>query len=235
MNANCLEFKERLQQHLDRQPIELSGELEQHVATCPECRQWQQAALRLEEGLRQLPPPLPPAGLADRIVAQALADRQATLRFRRRALMVAALAASVLLMALAGYSTWRPFAKETEPSPAPQPFVHKPPPPEPPPDNTPPSLGASVTEASDAVAALARRTADETVEPTRLLWSVVAAPPLSTPAQLPPPFDPTVRSLRDAGQGLSSGLEPVAKSARRAFGLFLREIPNMGVDAKSGL
>ncbi len=34
-----------------------------------------------------------------------------------------------------------------------------------------------------------------------------------------------VSSLREAGQNVSSGLEPVANSARRAVNLFLRELP----------
>jgi hypothetical protein len=43
-----------------------------------------------------------------------------------------------------------------------------------------------------------------------------------------------MRSLRDAGQGVSSGLEPVADSARRAFDMVLREIPTVAPGGKSG-
>jgi hypothetical protein len=42
-----------------------------------------------------------------------------------------------------------------------------------------------------------------------------------------------VRSLVEAGQGVSAGLEPVANSARRAVQIFLREIPS--VDPTKGL
>jgi len=231
---NCLEFQERLQSQLDRQPVGDGTSLEHHLASCPDCRQLHQAAQRLEEGLRHLAPPCPPVGLADRIVTRALGERQARLRFRRRLLAVAAIAASLLLTALAGYY-W--FLRPTDQGPVtPEPIANKPPEPEPQPKETPaPSLRESVADATDAVAGLAQRTTDETVGSTWLLWSVVVAPPLKEPAELPPPFDPTARSLREAGQGLSTGLEPLANSARRAFGLFLRDIPNMETEGKPGL
>jgi hypothetical protein len=48
-------------------------------------------------------------------------------------------------------------------------------------------------------------------------------------------LDPPAQSLRQAGQGVATGLEPVATSARRAFDLFLRDIPPVAPEVKSGL
>jgi hypothetical protein len=97
-------------------------------------------------------------------------------------------------------------------------------------------LSESVAQAGEALTALTRRTADETVGSTRLLWPVVATPPpMEEPGELPPALSPAARSWREAGQGLSSGLEPVTDSARRALGLFLRDIPDMAPADKSGL
>jgi predicted anti-sigma-YlaC factor YlaD len=45
-------------------------------------------------------------------------------------------------------------------------------------------------------------------------------------------IEPPTRSLREAGQGVSEGLEPVTNSARRAFDLFLRELPPMDGESK---
>ena len=49
------------------------------------------------------------------------------------------------------------------------------------------------------------------------------------------PLDPPARSLREAGEGVSVGLEPVADSARRVVGLFLRELPPMDAAPRGGL
>jgi hypothetical protein len=40
--------------------------------------------------------------------------------------------------------------------------------------------------------------------------------------------------LREAGNGITAGLEPVADSAKRAWNLFLREIPSVRPAEKRG-
>jgi hypothetical protein len=218
---NCLACQDLLQRRLDRQPIEGGPDLEQHLTACAACRRLYGAALRLEEGLPRLAAPCPPVDLARRIVAAVLADRQVQQRRRRlfvAAAGVTALAASLLLMVVAR-SLWPPVPAAPE-------VVESPPPPTP---------REAFVEAGEALAALPRITADETVGSIRLLWPVVTPPPMEDPADLPPPFDPTARSLREAGQGLSTGLEPVTNSARRAFGLLLREIPSLEPDSNPGL
>jgi hypothetical protein len=94
-------------------------------------------------------------------------------------------------------------------------------------------LRQSMAEAGDAVAALTTRTAEEALEPARHFLPVVAA----TPPAPKPAVDAGVRKsdpLTEVGQTVSAGLEPVTDSARRAFGLFLRDVP-AGDGAKSGL
>jgi hypothetical protein len=74
------------------------------------------------------------------------------------------------------------------------------------------------------LAALVGRTADEAVEQSRALLPA-GLPRQATFDADSLAIDPSVRSLREAGQGLSAGLEPVTTSARRAVDLFLREMP----------
>ena len=50
-------------------------------------------------------------------------------------------------------------------------------------------------------------------------------PPMHDATALQETLDTPTRSLREAGQGVSAGLEPITNSARRAFDLFLREVP----------
>ena len=91
-----------------------------------------------------------------------------------------------------------------------------------------------MAEAGSAVAALTTRTADETVAKTKVLMPVMTDPSLAALDLDPSPLDPSARSLRDAGEGVTAGLEPVTDSARRAVGLFLRELPPMDAHPKTG-
>ncbi|HKI30844.1 MAG TPA: hypothetical protein VKA46_03050 [Gemmataceae bacterium] len=225
---NCDDCRQRLQMHLDGEECG-ADHVEAHLAHCPECRAMDGAARRLLAGLLSTPAPTPPGGLTERVVAAALADRRQRLRWRRRVAFVAgglAVAASLLLTVLLTGSPGRSpkvvdltgpgtsTRNQDEPSP--------------------PSLNDNMAEATSAVASLARKTADETVSNGQLL---VPSVPLGMPAEeaLAPPLDPPAQSLRQAGQGVATGLEPVATSARRAFDLFLRDMPPVTPEAKSGL
>jgi hypothetical protein len=160
--------------------------------------------------------------MSRRIVAAVLAERRGQRRRQRLARVAVGLAAAVLVFVL--LDKQRPQPPLTPRAPLPE--VAEAP---------SGSLRESVTEASSAVVNLTRRTADETVGSTRLLLPVVvASAPTDDPA-VPSPMDPPVRSLREAGQGLSAGLEPVTSSAKRALDLFLREVPPMENENKSGL
>jgi predicted anti-sigma-YlaC factor YlaD len=205
-----------MQRRLDGEFNLGSPGLDTHLASCASCRRLEAAAHRLEIALGLVSPAAPSSGLAGRIVTRVLAERRARMRYRR-GLLAGAAAAAIVVMALLSYSRLGAPASKPSPiqtvdlRPAAQPRATV-------------SLQASVREAGTALAALVGRTADEAVEQSRALL----------PAGLPRQaafdadslaLDPSVRSLREAGQGLSAGLEPVTASARRAVDLFLREMP----------
>ena len=218
---NCSEFKSLIQRRLDGEFNLGSAGLDAHLASCASCRRLDAAANRLETALGLTPPAARPSGLAGRIVTRVLAERRARLRYRR-GLLAGAAAAAMVVLALVSY----PRLGGPASKPAPIQTVELRPKPEP---RANVSLQASVREAGNALAALVERTADEAVGESRTLL----------PAGLPRQaafdadrlaFDPSVRSLREASQGLSAGLQPVTASARRAVDLFLREMPG---EAKS--
>lgn len=218
---DCTASERVLLDRLDGAPVAGLAALKHHLATCAACRQLHAAAGRLEDGLRLLPRPVAPPGLTDRIVAAVLADQNlvSVRRWPQKARRALALAAGLLLMFfLAGEQRTRNLVLPPAREPGASGNV---------------SLRASVAEAGSAVVNLTARTADETVGQTRLLVPVVASapPPLDDPMNLGSVEAP-MKSLYGAGQGVSSGLEPVTKSARRAFGLFLREIPPMNPEAE---
>ena len=226
---NCSDCQELLQQYLDGTPLAERALFDQHVAACPECREWHAAAQRLTTGLRLLVAPAPPSGLTARIISGVLADRHARQRFRRQLTVGAALAASLLLVALAGYFWTRTGDVNPTPSGTNPPVANNQPVETP----APPSLRDSVAEVGSAVASVTRRTAGDTVEQARQWLPAVPTPALSESSVLEQTLDPPARSLREAGQGVSAGFEPVTSSARRALDLFLREIPPMESDGKS--
>lgn len=220
---NCREFEERLQQRLDGELASESADSNRHLSECATCRALHAAAGRLEQGLRRrlLERPLSPDGLTGRIVSQVLAEQRVTRRQRRIA-VVAALAAGLLLVIIE-----RNWPRSPEPGTTVPEVVKI--------DESPavPPFKESVGEAGSALAALLSRTADETVNQGRLLLpDRVPAPMMAAVDDWQPTFEPPALPLREAGQGVSSGLEPLASSARRAFNLFLREMPPMPAEAK---
>jgi hypothetical protein len=212
--SECDDF---LNRRLDGPAASEQAALEQHLAACPACRDWHLTAQLLEDGLRTLPPVVPPPGLAGRIVAQVLAERRSRLR-RRWWFLPAAAAACLLLtpLALSLISRQSPGV----PEPPPQAKVPQAP--------SSPSVQRSVAEAGAAVANLTDRIADQTREQARLFLTATA--PVEVRAALPEPgawhapFDPAAQSLRQASQGVSAGLETVTGSARRAVAYLVREL-----------
>jgi hypothetical protein len=88
-------------------------------------------------------------------------------------------------------------------------------------------LRESVVQAGSAVAEWTRRTTDVAILPSSSLLSAAG----QTFEPLPMPLeDSEARPLAEAGAGVSSGLEPVAGSLRRAFGMMLHDLP-MGLAA----
>jgi hypothetical protein len=222
---NCLQCQQLLDDRLDGLPPTDQGELHRHLAGCAGCQSLSAAAGRLEEGLRLLVAPESPARLSDRLVSAVRNDQRR--RRRRRQLGRVALAVAAALLLVLTLADHRPLPPEPQP-PIPQPV-------KPVAEEKGPSLRERVAEASTAMVDLAGRTADKTVGRSRLLLPVVmSTPPLETPADPLTPMETPMRSLPGLAQGVSTGFEPIANSARRAFDMVLSEIPTVGPDGKQG-
>jgi hypothetical protein len=219
---NCLECQELLQRRLDGEPPGDRAELDRHLAACPECRERHAAAALLGEGLKLLPRPAPPADLAERVAARVLRDRAARLR-RWRIGAGLVLAASLLVAVVAGYRWLNPASAEPG-------LLASAWPPEPPPDKGP-SLREGVQEARAALAAAAARLADRLREqggvfevsaaPLQFI-STDAVPPMGPMAQ---PLESAARGLKQTGEGVSTGVQTVGGSTRRALNYFFRKMP----------
>jgi hypothetical protein len=172
------------------------------------------AAVRLEKGLAASPSFDPPHGLANSAVEALLADRRERLHLRYRVFAGAALAAGLLVAVYLGYQSIQktgavrndlPVARnEVQPAPAAS------------------SVQENVEDAGAALVGIVSRA----VEPGRGLWpeslSMVSLPDLDASAT---PLDPSVQSWREAQQGMSASLEPVASLGRRFVNFFWQEIP----------
>jgi hypothetical protein len=219
----CRQFEDLLNERLDGREVGDPAALAEHVRTCTDCRGLEAASRRLQQGLHR-PPPQPSPDLAARIVARVAADRRRRGRRVRYRWRVTVALAACLVLALGLRTDWfglrglvrgpapaNQVTRQQEPSDKRQ---------EPAEAET---LRDSVAEASRAVAALTRETTTETVNQTRSLLPEVA-PPALPPVDLAQ-LEPTTRPWREAGEGVTMALEPVANSARRAVNLFLRELP----------
>jgi hypothetical protein len=219
----CHDCQILLQQLLDHETIADAAALEQHLAGCADCRVWQAAARQLDKGIRHLPRPEATPELTRRIVRAVLVER--SMRRRRRLLAVSGLAASLVIAVLLGAYLLRPKARQQDLAVQTAPPSHP---------RTPETLEApgpslSLRDSVAEVAQLTLRKADETVGQARSLWPNAAPKEISP---VPPPLTPPVDPLREAGSSVTAGLEPVADSARRAFHLFLREIPPVRTEDK---
>lgn len=219
---NCGACRELVQQAADGVEFLPDAALEQHVATCAECRSFRRGLRQLAEAARRSPCPAPPADFAARVTAAVLADRPRRTAPPHRTWLRPLLALAAALLVGAGILTWRWFT----PAPTHAPAVVQLPP--------VPDLRESMREAGDALTALGSRTADEVVASTRKLIPSVTPPTLPTLDPMGPLGAPPGRALAQAGQTVAEGLEPVTNSAQRAFNLFLRDVP-LGGAGPSGL
>jgi predicted anti-sigma-YlaC factor YlaD len=225
---NCRDCHDLLQACLDGAAAGDPAALATHLKDCPDCAALAAAARRLADGLRRLTPPAPPPGLADRIAGRALQDRRARLHKRRRWASAGTLAVAASLLIAIGLRAWRPAPPVEQPQPTPPQAAHVEPAP-PGPD----TIHDSVSQARSAVAALTSRTADEAVAQARALLPDLSRPALND-MDLTPPLEAPAAPLREAGQNVSAGLEPVTDFSRRAVGQFLRDLSPMGVDVNTG-
>lgn len=215
---NCRAWEELLQRHLDGDP---SSGLRRHLLGCPHCAASHQAIDRLLAGVAQLSSPASPPYLGDSLTRTLLAEakQQQARRWRRRVFFAgfAAAAAALLLTIWA----WRPLSRSPGENGKGETSVVQI---ESPADPAPP-LRDSMARAGEAVAKLTNRTANDAVDRSRTLVPLMNGPaePLTSVSTGP---DPQLdKPLREAAGGVSNGLAPVAESARRAVGLFLRDLP----------
>lgn len=220
---NCRLAQELLQQSLDGVSIE-SPEWLAHLRECSDCRALVSAGRRLQDGLRLLTAPVPPPGLAERITERVLRDRRrARQRIRRRWAVSLALAAG-LLVALSLRLDWngtrrRELLPDSTLASRPQALTNS---------AQTPTLRQSAAELGEVFAELSNETAQEAVGQTRRWVANVPSPELLRIDLAA--MGPSNHSLREAGEGVSEGLEAVTTSARRAVDLFWRELP---VEAKT--
>jgi len=230
---NCLECQEVFQRRLDGETIDLAPDLHEHLAQCPSCRVLYLSGKTLLRGLKVLPPPTVPLDFSKRMTGLVLADRRSRRRrVRLRLVITAALAACVLVMALAG-DFLLPVPRSVPSRPNPLANDSKKETPEIAPINDPeesPHLAQSVANARDALVSISERWADNAREQTRILVSAANAievPGIDNLPERTGPFElePAAQALQQTGQGVAESLQPVTKSARRAFAYFVRELP----------
>ena len=214
---NCLDCQELLQERLDGRAIADAPELDAHLSQCAACRDQHAAALRLLEGLKDVPKPAARAGFAQALAARVINDRrQRRDKTRRRVFVTMALAASVILTLFLAYY-WIPRPVE------PTPIVKKDPKIEPPRKEIVPENHAKKPEPRSPLTPLMDRWADATRNHAKV---VLAATNLDAVEKLPavdmPPLDPAVR---EAGQEVTDGVRTVTRNARKAFDFFARELP----------
>jgi hypothetical protein len=173
--------------------------------------------------------PVPPDGLARRIVNHVLAEGQSRVRFRRRVLVGAALAASVLVAAVIGYSRWP--SNQTAPAAIEASVAHRERPAAP---ALPIAVEEQVAEAGSALLEIWNRTTDQAMEPGRaLLPSNMEVPVLADSVAWSNPLEQPLPSLSGAGQGVSE-FEPVA-SLGRFVNYFKQELPSLEAKRNQGL
>lgn len=229
---NCLDSRNELQRLLDGLEPARPGPLRDHLAACIACRESHRAAQRLLEGLRGRSQPVPPAAFAEKVVRRVLFEKQ---RFRektrRRLYLTAALAASILVLVFAGEFWPPPKTDDPLPAPRPGPVAQK----EIGPEAPMPPLGETVAEVGQAMNDLTERLASTAKDHAQRI--IAAANPMEVaavaklPGPIEPPLEPAVESLRQAGQGVADGLQPLTRSAQRAFAFLVREVPTFDLNA----
>lgn len=236
----CLEIKIWLQDWLDAQTPGPEGQrtiepaAQAHLRQCKTCREQFAAAQRLLEGVKLFSRPMPARDVSRSIVAKALKDRVSRrLKFQRRLRLTIALAASILIMVIAGYIFEPKPARENEngpvakqDTPLPETRMQEPPKAEQKKDAAP-ALAKTLDEATDTMAALTGKLTDQTRESAKRLFAA-ATPTLELPPMgsgiLPDESIDATASVLKAGQEISEGIQPVTRTARRAMDFFMREM-----------
>jgi hypothetical protein len=220
---SCRAWQDLLQQHLDGagEP----GGLDRHLLDCAGCQARQAELRRFLHALTLLRPPPPPADLAARLTAELCREfriHRARSWRRRLGALAGLVAAAALLLA---FGLWWFPGKPPETNQGTTNAAVSPDPPAP--------LRDPMAQASQAVASLTSRTASDTVGRTATLLPLMSTPGIDTLPTAAPDVEPKLEPLREAADGVSAGLAPMADSARRAVNLFFRDLP-MGQGDRAG-
>ena len=218
---DCAESRAALQRRLDGDTNPESDTVRRHREQCSDCRAYADAASMLLAGLTTLPKADAPAAFADRVVTRALTEPYRPW-FKRRLTWagVFALAASVLIAVLA-------IVRETRTVDFSGAMVSiVPPRVEPPPvvPDKPVPLRDSLQEAGSAVSALTRKATIDGFGLKLPKW-----PMPKTKVDPPVNVDPGLASLQEVRHNAALCIAPITDSAKRAFGVFWREL---GPDTK---
>jgi hypothetical protein len=214
----CEQYRDLLNRHLDGENV--GDSLTDHARHCPDCAALYRGAQRLAQALPQLKPPAPVPYLTNHILLGLCDDQRRRLGLRLRAIATVLAAAMLLVVALPSF--WPAGKKEPTPT---QPTVVQTTQPS---EETNVTLRDTVNDAGQAVGQLTARTASDTVGS---FWEILTPPPLRD-WDHPPQIEPPTRPLQETGQSAVAAIEPVTNSARRAFGMLLRDMPPMDQPAK---
>ena len=233
---NCAQSQNLLQQRLDGLAPPDAEQLDLHLQTCPACRALESAVSQLQFGLRLLTPPCPPRRLAGQVASCLLEDHRRRQHRKRHLLAWGSLAAAVLIGLNLASHLLGPIVPTEKTLPDPVKAMVKNVSPK---DTDEPAEAAtsqeSATEIDFAMARAASHTADATVAQARNLLPLALRSTLPDLQAPPASLEPPVRSLQQAGQGITNGLSPVANSARRAVDLFWRDLSSINPDKEMGL
>jgi hypothetical protein len=229
---NCERFQNSLQNRLDGLFDESSPDLLRHLEVCSDCRAWKAATDRFEAGVLLLRSSRPSSRLPNQIVAQILSERTLRIQRQRVRRAVGALAASVALVLTASAIAPGLFDAKNKQSIDTGMLAVEADPIKKEPTANPPASNR-VSEAGLAVASLSNLAKEETFKQTRLFMPVATVALPFENLSVPQPFEAPAESLREAGKGVSEGLQPVTNSARRAWDLFLREVPPIDTSGKT--
>lgn len=216
---NCLECQDLLQERLDGRSIAESAEVDAHLSQCATCREQHAAALRLLEGLKEMPRPSVPSGLAQSLAAAVISDRrQRRDKTRRRVFVTMALAASVLLVLFMAYY-WIP---RTPVAPV---IVKDGPKKETPKEIVPEKLAKKPEEPRNRLTPLMDRWAGATRDHAKVVMVGTNLDAVGDNLPAVDNFGPIDPGVREASQEVSDGVRTVTRNARKAFDFFVRELP----------
>ena len=213
MTPACAAARSSLQLRLDRETESEAVLL--HRAACPDCQSWEEAACRMERALKLMPSEVPPANLADRVLAQMRAEPIGKRRPRFRLLAASlALAASVLIAVFAIARWTEPDEMRVVMTTTNQPELSQVQLPGPDP----------LSEAGSALSSLMDKAAGDRLTLKLPSFTIPKIAPTTGPLER---LEPAVASMQEVRHSAVFSVAPITRSAKRAADLFWREVPDL--------